>query len=210
MKLINLVYQTIKSCEWFDREISKEKIEDGSYLTDVDLATFVLNVYTTLNRAFSLVYTLNKVSPVVMTFEKSEDNYYNLGIDVNEVFNSYQNIYDRNNKYKGYLNLYFTKGQSNGEYFVKSITNSEVNFEVIRQIPILDSTANEIELKDYGISDQVAYSCSQYACALLYSGIDQNVSYLRENVATSIINTLPDYGNYDFHTQQFVEDIFNA
>lgn len=210
MKLIDLVYHTIKSCEWLDREISKEKIEDGSYLTDVDLSTFVVNVYTTLNQAFSLVYTLNKISPVVISLDLSEDNSYNLGNDILEVFNVYQNIFGRNNRYKGYVNLYFKNGSSDGEFFVKNRNNNALNFEVIRQFPTFDSTYNDVDLKSYGINDQVAYICSKYACALLYSGIDQNVAYLRENVAVSIMNTLPDYANYNFHNQQFVEDIYNA
>ena len=57
MLLTDLIYQTIKGCVWLKREISKEKIFDNTYQGDIDLGSFVNNVYVALNDSFTLGYS---------------------------------------------------------------------------------------------------------------------------------------------------------
>lgn len=209
MKLIDLLYQTIKSCVWFDREISKEKIKDGSYLTDIDLSTFVANVYSALNNAFSLCLTLNKIKPVNSAYAVNENGIYFIS-DCAELINVYYKNYNDDNSYNSYTYLQFEKGVNDNEYYVRNVPSEvkEIYFEYIKEFPLFDSTYNDVELKDFGISSRLAMCCSKYASAELYDGIDQNVSYIRVQVAISTINALPDYDDAKIHHQESIEGFY--
>lgn len=209
MLLSDLIYQTIKGCIWVNREISKEKIIDGSYLDDVDLGTFVNNVYVALNDAISLAYTLDKVEPVIFDFEQTESDEYDItNLDIEKILNIYT---VRDNKHKNYSFHYIEK---NLVYVVFPIDRTgTIYFEVIRRIPLLDPTVltiSEIDLMNYGITNNLANICSLIARAKLYSDIDYNVSYTKEQSAISLLNALPTYGDKKLHTQEEVGEVFHV
>lgn len=206
MLLTDLIYQTIKGCVWLKREISKEKIFDNTYQGDIDLGSFVNNVYVALNDSFTLGYSLNKVSPILLTKVFAEELTLNEE-DIVLVFNIF---FKNNNEHiefsfkNGYLKLLNKSNLSN--------KGKEIVIEGVKRLPYLTSSSvsldNDIELKDYGISDNLALILSDYARAILYRDIDPNVSYKREQMAISKINALKDYGETFLETQRNVETDF--
>lgn len=203
MKVIDLVYQTVKSCVWYDREISKEKIEDGSYETDVELSTFVFNAYSALNQAISALYNLKKIAPVITSVPRNVFGQYQVDDELDELLNIYSFKERANGEYIGLKNYEGQEGEEQGYVFVKNVPYNvkSLKFEYIKRLPFLESKYNDLDLNSYGINDTMAVVASQYAAACLSSGIDTNVSYLDKNFALSQINTLPTYGNKKLHYQ---------
>lgn len=203
MLLSDLIYQTIKGCVWYNREISKETLINGNtYQGDIDIGVFVNNIFVAFNDGFSIAYEQNKLSPVSLTFKKDEP----LECELNdEVLNVYQEVK------KNYYNLDFTTTNLNEIQLLEEKKDSEgdIFVEVIKSLPYLEwsifSTSGDFDLMEYGISNQVCYAISDYVKAKLYYDVDANVSYLKENVALSRLNSLPDFGNKVIHNQRDVD-----
>lgn len=203
MKLIDVVYQVYKTTIYRNREISVEKIRNNEYFNDVELSNIAFNVYSALNNAFSLCYDLSKVEPVLIKLEKNDTENYFLNDEVSDVLNVYSRI--SNGKYK---NFDFYHGANSGEYYVYGVPSDikEINFEYIRRLPQVDYTFLDIELKDYGISNNIANAIASYCASQFLMEIDPNLSYIKERNASSVIEALPLYGNYKLHIQLNVED----
>lgn len=203
MQLSDLVYQTIKGCTWLNRELSKaDLINTEKYQNDIDIGTFVNNVFVALNDGFNFASGLNKFFPIIEKFENGEE------LDMplpDTVLNVYQE--DSTN---GYLNIDFTTSSLNEVLLLEDKVHEDepIYVEYIRGLPYLEwsifKTTDDFELLDYGISDQLAYAVISYAQSLLWMDIDANLGYLRQNVATSRISNLPDFGNKVLHNQRDV------
>ena len=203
MLLSDLIYQTIKGCVWYNREISKsDLINTEKYQGDIDIGTFVNNIFVALNDGFDYAYNLNKIFPLTETFEKDEEMEMQ---QPDTVLNVYQKVS------VGYVNLNFETTPLNEVLLLEEKINEEepIYVEYIKSLPYLEwtifSTSGDFDLLDYGISNQVAYAVSAYVKAKLYFDIDANVAYLEERVALERISNLPDYGNKVMHCQRDVD-----
>lgn len=203
MLLGDLVYQTIKGCTWLNREIKKSDLLQGeTYQGDIDIGTYVNNIFVALNDGFSFAYGLNKVAPLVEEFESGEA----LEMAMSDMV---LNVYQKD-KENGYLNINYELSNLNEVELLedKVYEDEPVYVEYIKSLPYLEwslfNTSGDFDLLDYGISNHLAYAVCAYAQALLWKDIDANLGYLNQNVATSRISNLPDFGGRLLHDQRDV------
>lgn len=203
MLLGDLVYQTIKGCTWLNREISKADLLKGEqYQNDIDIGTYVNNIFVALNDSLNFAYGLNKIAPLIEKFESGEALEMVMG---DTVLNVYQK--DEEN---GYLNINYELSNLNEVELLenKVYEDEPVYVEYIKALPYLEwslfTTSGDFDLLEYGVSNQLAYAVCAYAQALLWIDIDTNLGYLKQNVATSRISSLPDFGGKNLHDQRDV------
>lgn len=203
MLLSDLVYQTVKGCTWLNRELSKsDLIHSEKYQGDIDIGTFVNNVFVVLNDGFNFASGLNKFFPLIEKFEKDEPLELPLPDTVLNVF--------QKDKENGYLNVDFELSNLNEVVLLEDrvYEDEPIYVEVIKGLPYLEwsifETTGDFDLLEYGVSNQLAYAVCAYAQALLWIDIDANLGYLKQNVATSRISSLPDFGGKNLHDQRDV------
>lgn len=198
MKVIDLVYQVVKSTYLLDYEISKEDFKNGNYYSNSDLAVASFNIYNVLNDAISLAYTLDKVAPVRKNMQKNITNIYQVDDEMEDILSVYQYREKANGAYLGFQTFEHSMGEENGTIIVHDIVPSTFRslvFQYIKRLPLLDETYNDIELEEYGITNTIALNCAKYAIATLKQNYDENIAHLGKNEALSFINALPEYGN---------------
>ena len=193
MLLSELVYQVIKNCVWLDYEISKENIMNNTYKGDADIGTFVNNVYIALNNSLNYALSLTKITPIVSLLKETD------------------NIYEVLNVYTDYRTLDYEF--ANGKVKLTNYRGDldKVMVEHVVEPPILTNSTlsiNDIELKNYGISNAVANACGNIASAELTRDIDPNLSYLNKKSGIELLNVLPNYGNAKLHTQSNIKENF--
>lgn len=203
MKLGDIIFNSIKACNYVPFEISKEKLlyEDG-YRDDPDLGIIVNNKWQAFFEAYGLALSLHKVAPITKELEKDEDGNYLIPSDNEEIISIF--YIDKYSK-----EIVEVRYNLVGDYIALDSPNlNNLYISYIRRLEFMDDAnfkqyEDDIDIKkEYGISDGLASILVSLISSILFRAYNENDAQVRYNNAVALLNNLRVYGDYKLNKQR--------
>ena len=214
MKLSRLVYEVVKATlklgnTEFTYHAFREKQFDGT----VDYSSDIDNSYIEINQAIQRLQDLKRIPLKIEQFKCGNDlvfDFKELNLNIKDI----KNIVSIDKTTGDYTNIpYRNLGVEKVYLLDTSVRNKELFVEYEEDIPnftsddfdysnyATDGTYEDIDLKDYGISESMAFKIIKYATARLFSKIDPQIAAREETLAEQYFTDLPTYATAFFQNK---------